>query len=243
METTSIHPSTAQPSTQLRAGITAARRLAIVVILLAGFVTSSFGSASAADYTYDRKAAVKYAKQYACNRNESCRNAAYTSFGDMDCTNFVSQALRAGGIPIRNNGSLAAWAPYLLSWVRVNAFLQTFEVVNHQVKYLKVKSMGAAYTPARKGDLYLYNWGKGNGWSHLSMATGWGKYGSFWDTDSAGNRVNYNQITGGRGDKMAQHATDRDGAPWNWGYQTQRNPKIRSKMGTLVVAVNSTGSV
>lgn len=41
---------------------------------------------------YDRKKAVKYAYQYALTPNEQ-----YIYFKDNDCTNFVSQCLRAGG--------------------------------------------------------------------------------------------------------------------------------------------------
>ncbi len=46
---------------------------------------------------YDRKKAVAYAHRWAYERNP-----AYADFSDMggDCTNFVSQCLRAGGAPM-----------------------------------------------------------------------------------------------------------------------------------------------
>ena len=52
------------------------------------------GFAPALRTTYDRSAAVNYAKQYSMNANP-----AYIIFGGTDCTNFVSQSLNAGGVP------------------------------------------------------------------------------------------------------------------------------------------------
>lgn len=48
-------------------------------------------------YGYDREKAVAYAHKWAYGRNP-----AYSDFSDMggDCTNFVSQCLRAGGAPM-----------------------------------------------------------------------------------------------------------------------------------------------
>jgi RHS repeat-associated protein len=44
---------------------------------------------------FDRNKAADYAKKYASTYNSS----QYGIFGDSDCTNFVSQALKAGGFP------------------------------------------------------------------------------------------------------------------------------------------------
>jgi hypothetical protein len=52
-----------------------------------------------------RSGMVAYAKQYACNGNQSCRNSDYISLNDVDCTNFVSQAMRAGGFGFIHSGS------------------------------------------------------------------------------------------------------------------------------------------
>lgn len=52
------------------------------------------GFAPALRTTYDRVAAVNYAKQYAMNANPE-----YIIFGGTDCTNFTSQSLYAGGVP------------------------------------------------------------------------------------------------------------------------------------------------
>ena len=60
---------------------------------------------------YDKVAASLYAQTYALDYNED-----YLSFDGKggDCTNFVSQALKAGGVPTTNT-----WKPYTNPWVRV----------------------------------------------------------------------------------------------------------------------------
>ncbi len=53
--------------------------------------------------TYDRQAAAKYAKDYASQINPD-----YGSFGGSDCTNFVSQSIKAGGMPENENWFFSA---------------------------------------------------------------------------------------------------------------------------------------
>lgn len=61
---------------------------------------------------YDRKKACDYAIKYALSYNED-----YTNYNEMggDCTNFISQCVCAGNIPLTKN-----WRPYTNSWIRVN---------------------------------------------------------------------------------------------------------------------------
>lgn len=61
---------------------------------------------------YDYKKAVAYARKYALDYNKN-----YKSFADMggDCTNFISQCLKAGNL--KEN---ILWKPYTYSWIRVN---------------------------------------------------------------------------------------------------------------------------
>ena len=59
-------------------------------------------------YYYNRDAVASYAQQYA-----SGINPEYGGFGDSDCTNFVSQSLKAGGMPEDNDWFFSArggWA-------------------------------------------------------------------------------------------------------------------------------------
>lgn len=69
---------------------------------------------------YNVTNALKYAEKYALIPNEKYRN-----FNDSggDCTNFVSQILHAGGIPLTNT-----WKPYSGSWIRVG------ELYNYIIK-------------------------------------------------------------------------------------------------------------
>lgn len=56
---------------------------------------------------YDRNAAVRYAYEYANRYGGRNRNRAYPDFSNIggDCTNFVSQAVLAGGISMRGDGT------------------------------------------------------------------------------------------------------------------------------------------
>jgi hypothetical protein len=57
---------------------------------------------------YDRQAAVNYALKWALRRNPDYPNFSYDRVtnpaGGGDCTNFVSQALHAGGFPMEDTG-------------------------------------------------------------------------------------------------------------------------------------------
>ena len=62
--------------------------------------------------SYNSYLAVKYATKYAFSYNPKYKN--FDKSGG-DCTNFVSQCLHAGNIPLTNT-----WKPYSNSWIRVN---------------------------------------------------------------------------------------------------------------------------
>lgn len=57
---------------------------------------------------YDRKRAVEYALKYALQPNESFSFLGAQREGGGDCSNFVSQCLRAGGAPMAYD-SIAPW--------------------------------------------------------------------------------------------------------------------------------------
>ncbi len=52
---------------------------------------------------YNRSAAVNYAYNWAVNGGQK-RNSSFPNFTDNDCTNFVSQAVWAGGVPRSGSG-------------------------------------------------------------------------------------------------------------------------------------------
>lgn len=57
---------------------------------------------------YNRTAAVNYAYAWSQNGGKK-RNPAYPDFTENDCTNFVSQVVRAGGVPINGSGSCGSY--------------------------------------------------------------------------------------------------------------------------------------
>src|SRR5699024_2218844 len=57
--------------------------------------TASLRESNGERFSYDRRAAVQYAERW-----WNSYNPAYRKF-DVDCTNFVSQCMRAGGAPMR----------------------------------------------------------------------------------------------------------------------------------------------
>ena len=213
--------------------------LALAVVALVSASVFQAVPAAQAAVSYDREAARAYAVKYACNGNESCRNPSYDNFGATDCTNFVSQAMRAGGIPFKRTGAAEdQWwwdgkgtlfdTNRSRSWSSVSA-MRTY-LLNTDRARVTNPDMEAYYNYSQVGDLYTYDWGEGEGWSHLSMATGSGAFAKYGD---------YGSITTGAGSRMTQHSNDRDGAPWNYGYQTQRNPSIKAKMRTQIMKINT----
>lgn len=84
------------------------------------------------------------------------------------------------------------------------------------------------------------DFGKGKGWQHLAIVTGWGQYINYVDPISA---VNFASAHVGKGDKIAQHTTDRDGAPWNIGIYMERDPKIPAKWTARVVHFRNSGKL
>lgn len=228
-----------------------AAKVGLAVLGLAlGLTISAISAGPAYGYFYDRTGAVVYAKKYACNL-ASCSNPAYIELG-ADCTNFVSQAMYEGGhMPelIGGQHSSSSWFyaefPSLLapvyvgsdSWIRVHDFYQHIYDTGRLSSVLS-PTMSSALSGALPGDVYMYDWGRGEGFSHLAFATGDGVFGSFFDP---GEQKNYTWITGGSGSKMAQHSNNRDGAPWNWGYWAEGDFKIRAKMVTKVLRINANG--
>jgi hypothetical protein len=208
------------------------RRFAVVATLVLSFLIGWQGSAQAATlgYTYNRAAAVAYAHKWSCNGTDDCRNPAYENLGKHDCTNFVSQALFAGGVKQTKigygyeqwwydkaqdpfNGSLNR----SLTWSFVSRLAIQLEATGRADAVL-LSNMTTKYSGANPagGDIFMYDFGYGEGYSHLALSTGRETYYPYVDVSGR----SYTSITDGSGDSISQHSTDRDHAPWNWGYWT-----------------------
>jgi hypothetical protein len=59
-----------------------------------GILATSILAPTASAFTYNRNTAAAYADTYYLNHNTN-----YQYFANNDCTNFISQALQAGGVP------------------------------------------------------------------------------------------------------------------------------------------------
>ena len=195
-------------------------------------------------FTYDRMGAVAYAHKYACNGID-CHNTVYPYYSFLgsgeDCANFASQVLFEGGdLPMIGVGNYPWWFK-TATWDRSDSWASATGLYlnlsgNRRLDPTTTPIMSRKLSGALQGDLYLFDWGKGEGMSHMSIATG---DGTFADYVSGG--VNYSSITGGKGSHISQHSNDRDWAPWNWGYWNQHDPAIRNNMRTWVVHIKSAG--
>jgi Putative amidase domain len=226
------------------------KRIAIVVFSMLSLQTPGVGVASASPlgYTYNRAAAVAYAHQWSCNGTTDCRNDAYYNLQDEDCTNFVSQALLAGGVTQTKagygyeqwwyDGKEDPW-PFgaihrSLSWALVTNLSTQLQATGRATGVV-LTDMTTKYSGANPagGDIFMYDWGKGEGYSHLSLSTGREAYYPYTDP----NGISYTSITGGSGDSISQHSTDRDHAPWNWGYWTT-TLEFRAKYKVKLLKMN-----
>jgi hypothetical protein len=91
--------------------------------------------------------------------------------------------------------------------------------------------MNQAYSPARSGDIYLYDAGNGV-YTHMTMSTGYGTFPS--KVDPYKSDLRYDGVTGGVGDYMNGHTRERERAPWNIGYW-EANATDRLKMNTVIM--------
>jgi hypothetical protein len=189
-------------------------------------------------YSYNRVAAVAYAKTYSSNTGFA-RNPSYANLGSTDCTNFASQVMFAGGMPQVSAGATSnQWwygnsnaGAFSASWTHVSD-VYNFLVNSGRVSSFIYPSMDAKYSGATGGDLYLYDWGQGEGYSHAAVSTNSGSFANYYDPTFG---KAYSSVTGGSGDRIAQHSTDRVDSPWNWGYWNESHPDIKSKMRTKVI--------
>ncbi|WLR51285.1 amidase domain-containing protein [Bacillus tianshenii] len=115
-------------------------------------------------YKYDRRAAVQYAEKW-----WNGRNPAYRTF-DVDCTNFISQCLRAGGAPMTgypNRGR--GW------WYSGNSWSYSWAVA-HSLRWylsgakqgLQAKEMSSARDLVL-GDVICYDFEGDGKWDHNTI--------------------------------------------------------------------------
>lgn len=115
-------------------------------------------------FSYDRLAAVKYAEHW-----WNSYNPAYQKF-DVDCTNYISQCLRAGGapmhgMPMRDKG----W------WYQTNNWSYSWAVAHSLRWYLSGSSEGLqgkeveSATDLYPGDVICYDFQGDGRWDHNTI--------------------------------------------------------------------------
>lgn len=228
-------------------------------VVAAGVIVIATGGAASA-YSYDGVGAVHYAHLYACNGTD-CHNNQYLYLGS-DCANFVSQSIHDGGgltylvgvssvldwfydsnTVLDRTGTSQVVYSGSASWVSVSALYDQLRFTN-RLSSIANPTMSLKYSGANSGDIYMYDWGKGEGFSHVALATDNGTFINYQDPVTLFNPSplpNYSTITGGSGSRMAQHTTDRDWAPWNYGYWGEHDAGVRAKMRTKILRIAPAG--
>lgn len=107
---------------------------------------------------YNREAAAAYAKKWAIERNKEYKD--YEEYGG-DCTNFISQCLRAGEIPFDHSGKddLTKWYWYsdktrTPSWTAAEPFYKYVASNNREsTKNYGIYAVEADYNELELGDI------------------------------------------------------------------------------------------
>lgn len=141
------------------------------VITVKGIVNRDSGTHSVS-VGYDRMRAVQYAEQH-----WNVPNSNYLYFSQDDCTNFVSQCLHAGGIPMRfskrrdqgwwyrrRGGKQDTWS---YSWTVAQSFYQYLKSGRSWGLSAQVQSP----EQLQLGDIICYDWEGDGRWNHNVIVT------------------------------------------------------------------------
>lgn len=109
-------------------------------------------------YEYDRIGAVEYARRWALDRNPKFKD--YEEWGG-NCTNYISQCINAGGVPMdyQGNNIMKQWYWHsdfqrTPSWTAAQAFFQYFtENNNEHTKNFGVYAAESSYENMDIGDV------------------------------------------------------------------------------------------
>jgi len=131
---------------------------------------------------YDGRAAARYALKHVYNHN-----SAYRYYDDADCTNFVSQAMKKGGMTDDRYGryNWQKWTKYSPSWQLAPVLEKRFRKDRYSngrkvARYIAAKNDLYAQTPysssyrglsaIRVGDIIFFDWNQEDGGDTVSPA-------------------------------------------------------------------------
>lgn len=115
---------------------------------------SGMYAAAATGYTYTPAKAAAYANQYWKNYNRS-----YKEYRGVDCANFVSQCLFAGGMPKTDD-----WYPQSVNWINVMGHIRHFKEYG---TFLTASNANVAY-----GNPVYYDWNGNGTYDHVGICVG-----------------------------------------------------------------------
>ncbi|MCY7432992.1 amidase domain-containing protein [Bacillus safensis] len=149
--------------------------------------------ASAASSGYYGYRAKVYADKYALKPNKN-----YKYYPNGDCTNFVSQALRAGGMPY-----FKQWKPYTNAWINAGSFRNYIL----EPGGIKMKTVKDVYENVRLGDVYHYDTRNKIG---LPFPDGWMEHTAI-VTSRANNKIYVSYHTSNRKNVTREYFTSKEG--------------------------------
>lgn len=188
--------------------------LGLAAVSIGGSVLAAVPTTFAS--SYDRNVAVNYANTYATNPN-SINWPVYSE----DCTNFASQVLYAGGLPMNvyynlHTGVAETTTNDSFWFYRNGAYSYSWQVSWDLWNYLLNSGNGShvgtyngnigdnQYNTLAGGDLIGYNWGDSVGKQHPGQPTHWSVEAGY-GTDSSSDWT---------GDYVDEHTSNRYHAYW-----------------------------
>ena len=111
-------------------------------------------AAAATGYTYTPAKAAAYADKYWKNYNRS-----FKEYRGVDCANFVSQCLYAGGMPKTDD-----WYPQSVNWINVMGHIRHFKSYG---TFLTASNANVVY-----GNPVYYDWNGNGTYDHVGICVG-----------------------------------------------------------------------
>lgn len=119
-----------------------------------GLKTSSLKTYGVGRYNYNPDKAIAYADKWATSRNPE-----YRQYPGVDCCNFVSQCLYAGGMPKNSE-----WYPASYAWINCSGAISNFK------KYGNF--MSANDGNVLRGNPVYYDWNSNGVYDHTAICVG-----------------------------------------------------------------------
>ena len=187
--------------------------------------TSSLKTYGDGRYTYSPDKAIAYADKWATSRNPN-----YRQYPGVDCCNFVSQCLYAGGMPKNSE-----WFPASYAWINCSGAISNFK------KYGKF--MAATDSNVLRGNPVYYDWNSNGVYDHTAICVGRNSAGTpiidahtgdhyhvTWRLSSNGKRATIQLRNGGSTGGTSTNASE--GGKWKkvkgkWYYYGANGQKVK----------------